>query len=176
MKRRQFTQAIAASAALSAFPAYVKAQSRTLRVGVLLPRSGVQAGIGQDCHRGVQVAAGVLRELGLPAPDVNLGVGSGSHAQQTAAIMAAFEPVLLAHRPDVLVLDLNMPVVDGFTFLNLFTSLPNKIKDQSRIVVLTSSNSVTDREQVYLYKNVIHMITKPMKQSDIEALRILVTV
>ena len=33
MKRRQFTQAIAASAALSAFPAYVKAQPRTLRVG-----------------------------------------------------------------------------------------------------------------------------------------------
>lgn len=77
--------------------------------------------------------------------------------------------------PNIIFLDLNMPVVDGFTFLNLFTSLPNKIKDQSRIVVLTSSNSVTDREQVYLYKNVIHMITKPMKQSDIEALRILVT-
>ena|SRR5687768_13357171 len=77
--------------------------------------------------------------------------------------------------PNIIFLDLNMPVVDGFTFLNLFTGLPSKIKDQSRIVVLTSSNSVTDREQVYLYKNVIHMITKPMKQSDIEALRILVT-
>ena len=34
-------------------------------------------------------------ELGIPRPDVNLNVGSGSHAQQTAAIMAAFEPVLL---------------------------------------------------------------------------------
>jgi UDP-N-acetylglucosamine 2-epimerase (non-hydrolysing) len=33
-------------------------------------------------------------ELGIPRPDVNLNVGSGSHAQQTAAIMAAFEPVL----------------------------------------------------------------------------------
>ena len=73
MKRRQFTQAIAASAALSAFPAYVKAQSRTLRVGVLLPRSGVQAGIGQDCHRAVQVAAGVLRDLGLPGLDIMNG-------------------------------------------------------------------------------------------------------
>lgn len=77
--------------------------------------------------------------------------------------------------PNIIFLDLNMPVVDGFMFLNLFTGLPNKIKDESRIVVLTSSNSVTDREQVFLYKNVIHMITKPMKQSDIEALRILVT-
>jgi UDP-N-acetylglucosamine 2-epimerase (non-hydrolysing) len=34
-------------------------------------------------------------ELGIPRPDVNLSVGSGSHAQQTAAIMSAFEPVVL---------------------------------------------------------------------------------
>src|SRR5688572_20184612 len=72
MKRRQFSQALAAGAALAAVP-YVKAQSRSLKVGVLLPRSGVQAGIGQDCHRGVQVAAGVLRELGLPGLDIMNG-------------------------------------------------------------------------------------------------------
>src|SRR5687768_4579602 len=72
MKRRQFSQALAAGAALAAVP-YVKAQSRSLKVGVLLPRSGVQAGIGQDCHRGVQVAAGVLRELGLPGLDIMSG-------------------------------------------------------------------------------------------------------
>ena len=76
--------------------------------------------------------------------------------------------------PNVIFLDLNMPVVDGFSFLNIFTTLPDKIKNQSRIVVLTSSNSVTDREQVFLYKNVIQMITKPIKQSDIDVLRILV--
>ena len=76
--------------------------------------------------------------------------------------------------PNVIFLDLNMPVVDGFSFLNLFSELPEKTRKNSRIVVLTSSNSVTDREQVFLYKNVVQMITKPMKQSDIEALRILV--
>ena len=37
-------------------------------------------------------------DLGIPLPDVNLNVGSGSHAQQTAAVMAAFEPVLLERR------------------------------------------------------------------------------
>jgi UDP-N-acetylglucosamine 2-epimerase (non-hydrolysing) len=42
-------------------------------------------------------------ELGIPRPDVNLSVGSGSHAQQTAAVMAAFEPVLLDRAPDVVV-------------------------------------------------------------------------
>jgi UDP-N-acetylglucosamine 2-epimerase (non-hydrolysing) len=44
-----------------------------------------------------------FEELGIPRPDVNLEVGSGSHAQQTAAIMTAFEPVLLAQRADMVV-------------------------------------------------------------------------
>jgi UDP-N-acetylglucosamine 2-epimerase (non-hydrolysing) len=44
-----------------------------------------------------------FQDLGMPAPDVHLGVGSGSHAQQTAKVMVAIEPVLLEHRPDVVV-------------------------------------------------------------------------
>ena len=38
----------------------VRAQGAALKVGVLLPRSGIQAGIGQDCHRGVEIAGGIL--------------------------------------------------------------------------------------------------------------------
>lgn len=41
-------------------------------------------------------------QLGLPPPDVNLNVGSGSHAQQTASIMLALERVLLDTKPDLL--------------------------------------------------------------------------
>ena len=40
-------------------------------------------------------------QLRIPRPDVNLEVGSASHAQQTAAVLQRFEPVLLAHRPDL---------------------------------------------------------------------------
>ena len=43
-----------------------RAQGAPLKVGVLLPRSGVQAGIGQDCQRGVEIAAGILKDLKLP--------------------------------------------------------------------------------------------------------------
>jgi UDP-N-acetylglucosamine 2-epimerase (non-hydrolysing) len=39
-------------------------------------------------------------ELEIPRPDINLEVGSGSHAQQTATIMQRFEPVLAEHKPD----------------------------------------------------------------------------
>lgn len=77
--------------------------------------------------------------------------------------------------PDVIFLDLNMPVMDGFSFLSQFMELSSKIRNHTRIVVLTSSNSAADRQQVFLYKNVIEMITKPLKQSDIDTLRFLVT-
>lgn len=40
-----------------------------------------------------------FRQLAIPAPDVNLGVGSGTHAQQTAEIMSRLEPVLLERKP-----------------------------------------------------------------------------
>jgi UDP-N-acetylglucosamine 2-epimerase (non-hydrolysing) len=39
-------------------------------------------------------------QLEMPTPDVNLGVGSGSHARQTAEIMTRFEPVVIERRPD----------------------------------------------------------------------------
>jgi len=45
-----------------------------------------------------------FRDLELPRPDIYLGVGSGSHAVQTAEIMNRFEPVLLEHKPDLVVL------------------------------------------------------------------------
>ena len=41
-----------------------------------------------------------FEELEMPAPDEFLNVGSGSHAAQTAAVMGAFEPVVLKHKPD----------------------------------------------------------------------------
>jgi len=44
----------------------LRAQGAALKVGVLLPRSGIQAGIGQDCHRGVEIAGDILKGLGLP--------------------------------------------------------------------------------------------------------------
>src|SRR5690606_2942320 len=50
--------------------------------------------------------------LGLPGPDADLGVGSGSHEVQTARVMLAFEPVCLEFRPDLVVVvgDVNSTV------------------------------------------------------------------
>lgn len=51
-------------------------------------------------HYDAQMSDAFFRDLGLPEPDVYLGVGSGSHAVQTAAVMQSFEPVVLEHKPD----------------------------------------------------------------------------
>src|SRR5947209_8228484 len=57
---------LAGSAAALAAPATVRAQGGALKVGVLLPRSGYQASIGQDCFRGVELAGPILKDIGLP--------------------------------------------------------------------------------------------------------------
>src|SRR3954469_16390992 len=53
------------ASALLAAPAIVRAQGAPLKVGVLLPRSGAQAGIGQDCFRGVELTNPILKDIGL---------------------------------------------------------------------------------------------------------------
>src|SRR4030095_10079528 len=51
-------------------------------------------------------------QLAMPEPDVNLEVGSGSHAKQTADIMARFEPIVLERTPDIVLVygDVNSTV------------------------------------------------------------------
>src|SRR6202165_1044327 len=53
-----------------------------------------------------------FQQLEIPAPDVNMGVGSGSHAQQTAGIMSGFAPIVLERKPDLVLVygDVNSTV------------------------------------------------------------------
>ena len=64
--RRRVLAGAAAAAATFAAPSILRAEGGTLKVGVLLPRSGLQAGLGQDCQRGVDIAPAILKSMGLP--------------------------------------------------------------------------------------------------------------
>jgi branched-chain amino acid transport system substrate-binding protein len=66
LSRRRLLAGAAATTTLLGAPAFVRAQGGPLKVGVLLPRSGVQASIGQDCQRGVEIAPALLKDLGMP--------------------------------------------------------------------------------------------------------------
>jgi branched-chain amino acid transport system substrate-binding protein len=73
--RRTFVAGVGAAGVVAGTSPFgvVHAQGAALKVGVLLPRSGVQAGIGQDCHRGVEIAGEILKGLGLPPIDIMNG-------------------------------------------------------------------------------------------------------
>lgn len=72
-------------------------------------------------HYDAQMSDAFFHDLGLPKPDVYLGVGSGSHAAQTAAVMQQFEPVVLEHKPDwVLVVgDVNSTIACALVSIKL---------------------------------------------------------
>lgn len=54
-------------------------------------------------HYDANMSKVFFEELALPQPDVFLGIGSGSHAEQTAGVMVAFERICLERRPDLIV-------------------------------------------------------------------------
>lgn len=60
-------------------------------------------------------------ELNIPRPDIDLEVGSGSHAVQTAEVMRRFEPVLVEHKPDAVVVvgDVNSTIACALTAVKL---------------------------------------------------------
>src|ERR1044072_8266618 len=84
----------------------VGARPNFMKVAPVVEAMGRRAGefaplvVHTGQHYDALMSDAFFKDLGLPRPDVHLGVGSGSHAQQTAAVMQLFEPVVLEHRPD----------------------------------------------------------------------------
>jgi len=78
-------------------------------LGALERRGAEAVFVHTGQHYDASMSDAFLRDLSMPVPAWHLGVGSGSHAQQTARIMEAFEPVLERERPDwvVVVGDVN---------------------------------------------------------------------
>lgn len=74
--------------------------------------------------------------------------------------------------PKVIFLDLNMPDMDGFGFLLALSELPDGVRNRLQIVILTSSNSLQDLNNALAFKNVIHFITKPLKQTDMDNIKL----
>ena len=62
-----------------------------------------------------------FQQLGIPAPDVNLAVGSGTHAKQTAEIMIRLEPIVLERQPDMVLVygDVNSTVATALVCAKL---------------------------------------------------------
>ena len=87
MDRRQFSKTVAAVGAAAAFsPLNVRAQAQKLKIGVLLPRSGVQGFIGQSCQMGADIAPPLIKELlGVDVELMNADTESNVDTARTRA-------------------------------------------------------------------------------------------
>ncbi|MCW5514922.1 response regulator [Muriicola sp. Z0-33] len=70
--------------------------------------------------------------------------------------------------PSVIFLDLNMPIMNGWEFLELFTKLPNHNIDDVTIYIISSSIDPRDLERVQNYNIVHNYILKPITHKDLE--------
>lgn len=73
---------------------------------------------------------------------------------------------LETRKPQLILLDLNMPEIDGWTFLEKM----EKYKTNAKVIIVTSSTSGLDLEKAKKYKRVIHYLVKPLSINSIEEL------
>ncbi len=79
-----------------------------------------------------------------------------------------FNPELL---PNIIFLDINMPIVDGFVFLFEFDNFPDELKNKCKIVILSSSDSKRDIDRIVDNEFVINFITKPLSEDALAKLK-----
>jgi len=97
-----------------------------------------------------------LEELGVPAPDHMLEVGSGSHAQQTALVMERLAPVLEEERPDLVVVpgDVNSTLAAALTAAKLqvpVAHIESGLRSFDRTMPEELNRIVTDQLSDYLF-------------------------
>lgn len=73
----------------------------------------------------------------------------------------------LSKLPDIIFLDINMPVMDGYTFMNQYIKLIAKIPKKIKIYILSSSVDLADFEKTKKIKEVSNYIVKPIKDNQL---------
>src|SRR5258707_1581885 len=102
------------------------------------------------------MSADFFRDLSIRMPDVNLEVGSGSHATQTACVMERLEPVLLDRRPDIVLVygDVNSTVAAALVAAKLRIPIGHVeagLRSRDRSMPEEIKRLVTDRISDWLF-------------------------
>jgi UDP-N-acetylglucosamine 2-epimerase (non-hydrolysing) len=140
---------------VGARPNFVKMAPVVARLNQCLPDgSHVLVHTGQHYDR--LLSDVFLTELGVPPPDYLLGVGSGSHAVQTARVMERLEPVLEAERPDLVIVpgDVNSTVAAALVAAKLhipIAHLESGLRSFDRTMPEEINRVITDQLSSYLF-------------------------
>jgi CheY-like chemotaxis protein len=85
---------------------------------------------------------------------------------------------LIAHQsspedlPNIIFLDINMPIVDGFVFLYEFDTFNELVKNKCKIIILSSSDNKRDIDKIVNNNHVIKFITKPLTEVALDEIKI----
>jgi CheY-like chemotaxis protein len=73
--------------------------------------------------------------------------------------------------PDIIFLDINMPIVDGFVFLYEYEKFSNDVKDKCRVIILSSSDNKRDIDKIINNDFVIKFVTKPLTEKTLDEIK-----
>ena len=73
--------------------------------------------------------------------------------------------------PNIIFLDINMPIVDGFVFLYEFEKFTDTVKDKCKVIILSSSDNKRDIDKIVNNDHVIKFITKPLTENALNEIR-----
>lgn len=105
------------------------------------------------------IGKALLKYVGIPPENIQSAL-SGKHAMDLLTSDKSL--------PDLILLDLNMPIMDGFGFLDAFNKLEHPEKTKSKIIVLTSSHNAADMERVRKF-GITKYMTKPLQEEALRA-------
>ncbi|HYG38542.1 MAG TPA: response regulator [Cytophagales bacterium] len=77
----------------------------------------------------------------------------------------------ISELPDLIFLDINMPIVDGFVFLFEFERFAEAIKNKCKIIILSSSDNKRDIDKIVNNDYVVKFITKPLTENVLEEIK-----
>jgi len=73
--------------------------------------------------------------------------------------------------PNIIFLDINMPIVDGFVFLYEFDKFSELVKNKCKIIILSSSDNKRDIDKIVNNNHVIKFITKPLTEVALDEIK-----
>lgn len=74
--------------------------------------------------------------------------------------------------PELIFLDINMPIVDGFVFLYEFEKFSEMVRNRCKVIILSSSDNKRDIDKIVNNNHVIKFVTKPLTEVALDEIRL----